>query len=278
MSRALAAAAALLAACTFSDGDPYARLAASFDARLATPADRDAGEGWQKLASDYQVRVATMTLELAGIELVDTGDTSTSGFDPAHPPPGYSLCHNGHCHADDGRLVPYDEIAAELAGGKGLTTVVVLPVGELDLIAGRSGALACEPGCDLPRAHIGLARAGLVRLRVSGSVRDGRSPPRLDGEHAFTLDLPFPEGSLLRGELDLPADRTHDPDVALALTLAASVGVLDGVDWQAQAQSSAGAIDLGGSDAAATTARTDIRERTLELELGAAVHRQETRP
>ncbi len=255
---ALTLAACTFSACTFSDGEPFARVTATLDARLATPADRDAGEGWQKLASDYYVRVDTMVLSLAAIELVDTGTGDSSGFDPADPPPGYSLCHNGHCHADDGRLVPYEEIAAELAGGGGgLAVVAALPVGEVDLVAGRAGALACEPpGCELPRAHVGIVRARVTRLRLTGQVRDGRAPARFEGEQAFSIDLTLPEGALVRGTLDLPSDRTHAPDVDLALVLAPTVGLLDGIDWLAQPQ------DIAG-----------VTERVLELELGATIQR-----
>ena len=43
------------------------------------------------------------------------------------PPPGYSLCHGGHCHTTDGGIESYEEIEAKLAGGGAVTVDSVPP-------------------------------------------------------------------------------------------------------------------------------------------------------
>ena len=230
---ALACGGALAAGCAWDVGEPFATLSARIEARLEVPADRDLGDGWQMLASNYQIAIDTMVVEAGAVALGDAGD-GPGVFDPANPPPGYSLCHNGHCHAEDGSLVPYEDIAAGLGPGQ-VTTVARLPVGALDLTAGTERGLDCTPSCDLPRANIVVATLDVTRVQASGRVRDGGSPPRFQGERPWALDLAFPtdEPLALSSPLDLPADRSHDPDVALDLTLAPTSRIFDDVAWAA---------------------------------------------
>ena len=169
--------AVLLAGCTFEAGGPFATLSASLRAGYVVPADRDAGDGWQRLSSDYQVRVTTVRLQLDDIQLLAAGEGAAS-FDPSNPPAGYSLCHNGHCHSSDGRLVPYADIEAELAGASGgqTTPAVSLVVGEaLDLTG------PAERAADLParlRAGAHPDRAGAGPRAAAGA---GRHRPRRPG-------------------------------------------------------------------------------------------------
>jgi hypothetical protein len=229
---AAAAIAVGQAGCTLEPGGPFAAVEASLDARFVPEPDRDAGGGWLRLDTDYEVRIEAMTMEVEVIELLDLGGGTTS-FDPANPPPGYLFCHNGECHAEDGRIVSYEEVEAELASGVGASTVLtMLPEVELDLVAGQRIELECEPSCELPLARVGLARATVHHLSLSGRVRDGRATPRLPGETAFAGELELPDVQVV-GELDLPADREHDPDVTLELALAPGSRLLDGIDFAA---------------------------------------------
>ena len=227
-----ACAGSALAACAWGPGEPFATLSARIEARLEVPGGRDLGDGWQMLASNYQIAIDTLELETGGVALRDAG-AGGGVFDPANPPAGYSLCHNGHCHAEDGSLVSYEDIAAGLGGG-GLVTVVTLPVGTIDVSEGAARDLECTPGCDLPLASIVLAELDVTRVRASGRVRDGREPARID-EQAWSLDLTFAGDAplVLSTPLSLPADRVHEPDVALALTLAITSRIFDDVAWAA---------------------------------------------
>lgn len=247
-SGALLAGGALAQGCAWGEGEPFATLTARIEARLEVPADRDLGDGWQMLASNYQIAIDTLVVEAGTVALGDAGE-GAGVFDPANPPPGYTLCHNGHCHAQDGSLVPYEEIAGEL-GGSGVVTVARLPVGALDLAAGEGRGLECTPSCDLPLADIVVAALDVTRVQAGGRVRDGGSPPRFPGERAWALDLVLTgdQPLVLSSPLDLPADRGHEPDVALDLTLALTSRIFDGVAWAE--------LDAGASLALADHAET----------------------
>jgi hypothetical protein len=262
---ALVAGGALAPGCAWDVGEPFARLTARIEARLEVPADRDLGDGWQMLATSYQIAIDTLVVEAGAVALGDAGD-GAGVFDPANPPPGYSLCHNGHCHAEDGSLVPYEDIAAELGGG-GVTTVTRLPVGVLDLVASVARGLECTPSCDLPRANIVVATLDVTRVQASGRVRDGGSPPRFGGERAWALDLAFAADQpvVLSSPLDLPADRAHDPGVTLDLTLALTSRVFDAVAWaELDAEASLALADQAEPRAAIVTA---LQEAALETAL-----------
>jgi hypothetical protein len=260
-----ACAGSALAACAWGAGEPFATLSARIEARLEVPAGRDLGDGWQMLASNYQIAIDTLALETGDVALNDAG-AGGGVFDPANPPPGYSLCHNGHCHAQDGSLVSYEDIAAGLGGG-GLVTVVTLPVGELDLSEGVARPLACTPSCDLPLASIAAAELDVIRVRASGRVRDGRTPGRID-EQAWSLDLAFPADAplVLSAPLSLPADRVHEPDVALVLSLAITSRIFDDVAWAA-----VGDPDLALEDHPET--RAAIAAALGEVTLASAISR-----
>lgn len=248
------AAAALLAftgGCALGPGGPFATLEPTLEARLVRPADREAEGGWHKLNTDFEVFIETASVELGAIELRELGAGAAS-FDPANPPERYSLCHGGHCHRDDGALVSYEDIAAELSGGAGARVVTRLPVGAVDLLAQGRRELGCQPSCDLPLADLGGLRAPLLRIDLAGRVRDGRSPPRFQGELPFLLGLTL-EGSAavtVRGDLDLPADRKHPPNVALALSFEPTAALLDEIAWESLSVAG-GKVDLAASENAA---------------------------
>jgi hypothetical protein len=239
----------LLAAggCAFEPGGWFATVSPSLNAGYLTRADREAGGGWQKLNTDYQVSVRRASMRLGEIGLLATsGGGGPTTFDPAHPPPGYSLCHNGHCHSSDGRLVSYAEIQAQLGGGAGggLQPVITLAAPDaLDLLAAAERPLTCEPSCNLDRTRIVRVRAPVQVLALEGKVRDGRTPPRL-AETPFRWEIADPaRAPLLETELDLSADRDHPPAVTLRLDLALGAALLDDVDFAALTPS-AGTLDL----------------------------------
>lgn len=253
-----------ISACAWEAGQPFATVTPNLDARVYTPEGRDAGMGWQKLSSEYQVRFDRMELEAGEIVMIDIG-LGALGFDPANPPAGYSLCHNGHCHSGDGRLVSYEEIAAELAQGSAARRVLALPVGALDLVAGESRTLSCVPDCDLPLAEITQASLDVVRVQAAGLVRDGLEPARIDGEVAFTLDVTLPADSplIMTGSVELIADRSHDPDVDLRIALLISSKIFDDVKW---ADLGGAPIVLDGDVDARAAVLQGLGEVALELE------------
>lgn len=270
-----------MSACACDAGEPFATVSPRLEAGVAVPEGRDAGMGWQRLASSYELRFTELSITAGDAVLIDTAEAI--GFDPRMPPPGYSLCHNGHCHSDDGRLVSYEEIGAELAGGAGAVWVLALPVGMMDVLAGVSRPLACEPSCDLPLASITQVTMPVTRVRARGLVRDGRAPARIAGEVPWQLELELElelaggpgEPLMLGGSLELAADRSHAPDVALTLELRPSSRIFDQVVWdQLELVPDSGpamepGFDLLG-DAAAVSA---VLAGLGELELGVEVTR-----
>jgi hypothetical protein len=234
------AAACLSTACTFDPGGWFATLSPTLTAAYVALPDRDAREGWQMLNNDYEVKVGRARLVLGPLRLLASPGVGKVGFDPGKPPPGYTLCHNGHCHNTDGRLVPYAEIEAELGGGgpsAGLQPVVTLAVAEpLDLLAPDERPLGCEPSCNLNRTTILRASALVTSLVVEGAVRDRRVPARLPAEAPFRWQVssqadggaPAPS---LEAELNLPADRSHPPAVTLRLGVELTAAVFDGVEF-----------------------------------------------
>lgn len=269
-----------LTGCAWDAGEGFAVLEPSLTAAYTSPASREVGDGYQRLSSDYQVRLTIARMRLERIELL--GRASGSGptaFDPARPPPGYTICHNGHCDREDGAQVPYDEVEAELSGGGATaTTVATLPVGEVDLLAGENRSLGCEPDCELPRTTVSNGKWPLTALRLEGSVRDGRATPRFVGERPFRLELstarPQAEPlAVLTGALHVPSDRAHAPRVVLALKLELTPESFDPVDWAAATVGSDGAVDL--TEPANAPLRTQLLKAIAELAPGAEVKRED---
>lgn len=253
--------AATLGACAWGPGGPMGEVTTTLEVAWDVPADRDAGGGWQRLASDYQIQLDTATWTAAHLALIDTGAAALA-FDPANPPPGYSLCHNGHCHATDGRLVAYEDISAELSGGTAAGPVLELAVGDLDLVAGASLELTCAGvPCALPLATVGRVELEVTAIALAGRVRDGQQPPRI-AEVAFTVALALDAHAV--GRISLPIDRSAPPRIELAVAARPTAALLDGVDWTTFGGPAP--IDLAGSPAAVSAITTALGELELGLD------------
>jgi hypothetical protein len=269
----------ILAGCAWEAGEGFAVLEPTVRASYEPEEDREVFPGFQQLASNYQVRLSAATMRLESIELIPRRALAGPGrFDPANPPPGYSLCHGGHCHRDDGALIPYEDIEAELGGGgASALPLVTLPVGEVNLLNRELRAVECRPACELPRTELSTGRWAITALRLEGTVRDGRNMPRIPGDRQFRLELaPSATGSpvaVLEGDLEVPSDREHAPRVLLGLTLAVPSRIFDEVDWAAAQPGGDGTVDLGAPGNAA--ARAEILEHLEELRPTAEVKRED---
>ncbi|WNG18897.1 hypothetical protein [Cystobacter fuscus] len=264
-----------LGGCAWEPGQGFAVVEPSVRVAYAPLSSRAASDGYQRLSSDYQVRLDSASMRLSGIELLASASGSGSGgtFDPARPPPGYSLCHGGHCHRDDGALIPYEQIAAEMGGGGGSSAVVTLATeGPLDLLAPETRALGCSPECALPQTQVSQGRWSVAALRLVGTVRDSRVPARFQGERAFVLELPTGTTTdapvaILTGAVDLPSDRTTPPEAKLHLDLVLTAALFDPVDWGALVKDDRIEFD--------NNARTALVERLSQLKPQAEVSRGE---
>ncbi|RKG68206.1 hypothetical protein D7W79_34440 [Corallococcus exercitus] len=271
---------ALVSGCAFDAGEGFAVLEPSVEAAYTPLSDRNAGDGYQALASDFQLRMDTGTVSLGSIDLLaSSGGGGGTTFDPSSPPPGYTLCHNGHCHSDSGALVDYEDIEAELGGGGGssTTTVANLPVdAELDLLSPATRDLTCEPACELGKTALSRGRWSVTGLRMTGSVRDGRVPARFAGALPFRLAATASGAeatpvAVLTGDLDVPSDRENAPRVALGLKLELTPALFDAVDWSAATPGSDGVVDLDAPVNAAV--RAALLEKVAALSPTAEVNR-----
>jgi hypothetical protein len=243
--------ATVLSACSPAPGRWFLSLEAVGTARYVEVADRAVAPGWQKLSNDWQLHLTRGSLAVTKVELLSLPEAAAA-FDPADPPPGYGPCHNGHCHAPDGRLVPYDEVAAATSG-TAPALALTLAGATWDLLAPVTLPLACADDCHMGHGRIDRARVSFGRLALSGEVRPD---PTSEGR-PFDLVL---EGQLppLTAPLDLPADNQHPPRAALTLALEPGAHLLDSVDWTAP---------LGD------LARAAITERLAEIPFSINLHR-----
>lgn len=223
--------------CALSDGDPFGIAEVELGVHLEIPEDRRLEDGRFKTSSGYQVRIDQWVVVLDELSLEISGATETVSFDPANPPPGYSLCHNGHCHADDGRLVDYEDIVAELAGGAGAGKVQVeqaLSTSPIEVSANATPVAlgACEDGCALARGELSACELGLRELSVRARIFDGVAAERarLPGE-GLRVILDDEDGFQIRHALNARID-VHEPLVThLSVELHPSVRLFDGIDW-----------------------------------------------
>ncbi len=234
---------ASLSGCALEPGDPWGLVLPELEVGLVLPAGRVDDAGRIRTSDDYRVTLDRVRIEVDTLELV-AGERGVLSFDPASPPPGYTLCHNGHCHAEDGRLVDYADVEAELAGGSGgAAPLAVVPgqVVELDgpgLVGLSLGGCAVE-GCviDAP-VTAALLRARVSSVQLEGRVEDARTgaAARLaPGGVPFDVALaPSTAGEGLVSPAVAVAFRFgpgEDPGLSLVMALTVGPELFDGIPW-----------------------------------------------
>lgn len=162
-----------LAGCSFSDGQPWGEL--------------DGRAGALSLETS-KVSTEEVTLERATLNaniFLETVTTSSGGgggaFDPSNPPPGYTLCHNGHCHSEDGELVSYEDVKANLnASGGTSTSTVGQWTTTIDL---QSGQMVRLPAIDISqRTTIDRIKVEATNLVLEGDIESGDASVPLEAE------------------------------------------------------------------------------------------------
>lgn len=223
-----------LVACATEPGLGYRTWQAQVNFSFDYGSGRLSEDSWLRLDNDYEIKLERASVGGGQIELLTNMSDSTGNdavFDPANPPPGYSLCHNGHCHTTDGRLVDYEEIQAELAGGNSgqlhLLAAAILPA--FDWQSGLTKTnLPCQPSCELTKAQITKVRLHLRELSFAGRVRDSRANPRFVGEQQWTYDH-----NALRLERSVQITISLDQPAQLVTLLAATLSpaLWDSLTW-----------------------------------------------
>lgn len=224
-----------LGACALDDGDPWGRAEFWFSATFDEDGRADA-DGALRTATNYRVEVEgiTMRFDTVTLDLRSEG-TEVAGFDPANPPPGYSLCHNGHCHAADGSLVDYEDIALELGAAAGGTAaqVVVAIDGEAELEDGPVGFPTddCSGACLLEPGELASVALTASEVTFELTVYD-----RLEGdrrrlpEGGVVVTATFPIALEWRSPVEGSVGDGAPIDVFAVVELAVTPHFLD-VDW-----------------------------------------------
>lgn len=267
----LACVAVPLAGCTFQPGVAFGTLTgATLDVRFQPPASRLDELGRLKTDTGYRVTLDMLRLVPRTLDFQTTSGSAGSGgsFDPANPPPGYSLCHGGHCHRDDGALVAYEDIEAELSGGTLKTvTALSLPVKTgFDLIPGPAASASltdCQPGCELDRGTWSKAVLDLATISASGSVEDPTSFNRLGGQvrpwsFSFSPDA-------FSQKVDVRIDRDQGERLAVVATFALTEKLFDQIDFQALANATTSPLVLDASNATPNQLAENLAQSRLAV-------------
>lgn len=233
--------AVLCAGCTASAGNWFGEISPTLSAEFIALQDRETRDGFQKLSSELEMELTRAEITVATVQLLEpgSGDGGSAGgsFDPGSPPPGYSLCHNGHCHADSGALVDYEDIILELqGGGSGTAPRVVLSLSgaTLDLLDPENVRPSCDPGCGLDEGNIRQLTVAIQSIQMEGRVRDSLATPRFEGTRDWAWTPQASDGSLpvLRVPVELPIGDEHDPLVDLRVGLTLDAKTFDRVAFE----------------------------------------------
>jgi hypothetical protein len=255
----------LATSCALEPGQGFATLErATVELAFEPGKARDLGEDGFLTDRSYRVRLEHASVHVDSLSLEEITGGTGGTFDPANPPPGFSLCHGGHCHADDGRLVSYAEVEAELSGGASAFRAVATTSLEAraDLLTPTPlQALVFEPSRELPRSDLRRLVLALGALELEGTIDHADLPLPL------ALDVRLPLGSL-GADLDVSIGR--DGPERLEVRAAASFDgtLLDGLELAALAVD--GRVTLHAPDEPAAlsvqnaAARTPLTPHVLE--------------
>lgn len=227
----------LLNGCAFGDGRAWGEVQPSLTVRFAPPAERLTAEGWLKTSSSFAIEIHELRVTVDGLTLeMSAGDTNTAVFDPANPPEGFSLCHNGHCHADSGGLVPYEEVVAQTGTAQaGGGTVLKIPTDGSEVAVGPESDIPLEPcpnDCALPRGRVTRAASEIMAIYLVATVHDllPADQARLPAE-GLAVDETLTLGTSLEAVVDLSFGKGKEVGAEIAAGLHLGASLFDGLDW-----------------------------------------------
>lgn len=239
--------------CILPPGSPWGEVEASLEASFTLSESRQTESGALKTSNDYAITLSRVAFTLDALAISQVSDAAST-FDPANPPEGYSLCHGGHCHADDGSLVSYEDIAASL-GLSSSGYQVQMPIGaetELSDVSSSVVLGACSSDCQLEYGALSTVTLSLSAVSLSGLVQDATTQGRLPAEGVpFSLEMPLT--LTVEAPLEGAADKTSLPLIRLAVVFPLTERFLDGIDWSQAATGLAEGetLTLESTDAAA---------------------------
>ncbi len=229
---------ALLSGCAFQAGEPWGYVDSSIaldDSHLEAPAE---------------LTIDSVQLTAHALRLYSSAASANNApFDPANPPPGYSQCHGGHCHAADGSLPTYAEVAAATSGQNLTQTLAASSVLAENLT--ETQQLSSELKI-LQRTTLNTAEIEISRLQIHGSAHidnDSRS---------LLIDIPL-DNVRLTSPIYLTFDRDSEHHQHLPLMIELSHELLETIELDKLTVQSDGSIAISpdhNSDAAAALAQS----------------------
>lgn len=223
-----------LSGCALGPGEPMGTIEPTITAEYSQ------AEGFQKLESEYEVRVDRFELTVPEFLLIAEESAATPAEEDGH----------GHEH---GHGEPEEAHAEEAEPG------FALHAGVLNLLAGTPLVPECEPECHVAATHFVELHAPVTAVAIEGVVRDSRTPPRIP-ERRFTFLWPLtgadpiPSGDGVSGglgvslewehELDLEITRDQAPQIRLGISIRPDAAIFEGVEWENAATTSDEVIAL----------------------------------
>jgi hypothetical protein len=233
----LLAVASLLAALSgcLGNGLPWGQLTASMAVSFSPSEGRLDPQGRLKTTANYAVDIDQITIGFDALSVVLAAQ-GAANFDPANPPEGYSLCHNGHCHSDRGALVDYEDIALEMAAGSGGARVTVALDPERKVLTPTPveiGITPCDPSpCEIPLGELAGLEVKVATLTISGTAYDTLTgdAARLTDE-GYTFDVTVPVTTTLTTQLEGSVGPGESVRLNLAATFEFPSAVFDDIDF-----------------------------------------------
>jgi hypothetical protein len=188
MRRAALLAAAVGGGCTFAPGAAFTRVEGGTLDVVWEPGARAVDGATFLTAGGLAVTVEQLSLDVEALTLLELEGADDVTFDPANPPPGYTFCHADHCHREDGALISYAEIRAELAGGDA-TFTELLTFG-LDATADLRSPTRLALGAPAPGPDLGLVTLTQAALSLGAFSLEGLAAPWAGAGDALPAERP----------------------------------------------------------------------------------------
>lgn len=251
----------MLVAC--GDGNPWGVVDPTFaSAPFEISPERQTDTGALRTARSYGVQLTSLTITYDAMTAERVSEVVDLSFDPANPPPGYSLCHNGHCHADSGALVDYADIERELSGVDAeAPPAFILPITRAVDVLTESGVMSDLPcqGCDLTEPGVLTSvRVNASALSFEAIVTDESVQGRLSPSGVL-ITATVPIALVLASPTHVFFDNQHKLGARIDATATLPQTLFDDVDWSALVTPDATQADLGDNTqlAEALTLRLD---------------------
>ncbi len=261
--------------CAIDDGSPWGRLSATASVQWQPPVDRLTAAGELLTVNNEAVALSTIAVKIASVRAVMATTTTDTKFDPANPPPGYSLCHTGHCHKDDGTLPSYEQIKETLAkqGGAVAASITWAVTGQGWLAVHQGAATlelgACKPSCDIGRGKMARWQVDVSALKIAGKVRSTTAKGALsDAPRAFTMTWTAPAS--IRQPSTLAFDRDAPAGVNAKLSVQLPSTLLDDIDFKTTAVATA-TVNAPPTDLSSAASATDATRGRLAVDGAIAV-------